>query len=66
MPVAENYRRQVALLIKVMPFVAAEKCFALKGGTAITLGKRKWREIDETITEIARQVEQYFVYGSAS
>jgi predicted nucleotidyltransferase component of viral defense system len=37
MPVAENYRRQVALLIKVMPFVAAEKCFALKGGTAINL-----------------------------
>jgi predicted nucleotidyltransferase component of viral defense system len=37
MPVAENYRRQVALLIKVMPFVAAQKCFALKGGTAINL-----------------------------
>jgi len=35
MPVAENYRRQVALLMKVMPFVAAEKCFALRGGTAI-------------------------------
>ena len=37
MPAAENYRRQVALLIKVVPFVAAEKCFALKGGTAINL-----------------------------
>lgn len=37
MPVAENYRRQVALLIKAVPFVAAEKCFALKGGTAINL-----------------------------
>lgn len=37
MPVAENYRRQVLLLIKVMPFVAAERCFALKGGTAINL-----------------------------
>jgi predicted nucleotidyltransferase component of viral defense system len=37
MPLAENYRRQVALLIKVVPFVAAEKCFALKGGTAINL-----------------------------
>jgi predicted nucleotidyltransferase component of viral defense system len=37
MPLAENYRRQVSLLIKVVPFVAAEKTFALKGGTAINL-----------------------------
>jgi hypothetical protein len=37
MPPAENYRRQVVLLIKVVPFVAAEKCLALKGGTAINL-----------------------------
>ena len=35
-------------------------------GYYAALGKRKWREIDETITEIARQVELYFVYGSAS
>lgn len=31
------YRRQVALLIGVMPHVTAEECFALKGGTAINL-----------------------------
>jgi hypothetical protein len=37
MPVAELYRRQVALLIKVIPLVAAESCFALKGGNAINL-----------------------------
>jgi predicted nucleotidyltransferase component of viral defense system len=37
MPVTERYRRQAALLIQVMPFVAAEKEFALKGGTAINL-----------------------------
>jgi hypothetical protein len=37
MPVAERYRRQAALLIQVMPFVAAEQEFALKGGTAINL-----------------------------
>jgi predicted nucleotidyltransferase component of viral defense system len=37
MPLAENYRRQASLLIKVVPLVAAEKCFALKGGTAINL-----------------------------
>lgn len=31
------YRSQVALLMRVIPFVAAEDCFALKGGTAINL-----------------------------
>ena len=37
MPLAEAYRKQVALLIKVVPLVAAEPAFALKGGTAINL-----------------------------
>lgn len=31
------YRKQVALLMKVLPHVAKEPCFALKGGTAINL-----------------------------
>lgn len=31
------YRPQVVLLLDVLPFVAAEPCFALKGGTAINL-----------------------------
>ncbi len=33
----DNYRQQVALLIRVLPFVAEERVFALKGGTAINL-----------------------------
>lgn len=33
----ERYQRQVALLLRVLPYVADEKCFALKGGTAINL-----------------------------
>jgi predicted nucleotidyltransferase component of viral defense system len=33
----ELYRRQVALLIRTLPLVATENCFALKGGTAINL-----------------------------
>ena len=33
----EVYRKQVELLIKVLPFIADEDCFALKGGTAINL-----------------------------
>jgi predicted nucleotidyltransferase component of viral defense system len=37
MPLSETYRRQAALLVGVMPFVAAEEDFALKGGTAINL-----------------------------
>jgi predicted nucleotidyltransferase component of viral defense system len=37
MPAAEIYRQQAALLVRVLPFVAAESCFALKGGTAINL-----------------------------
>ncbi len=31
------YFRQAQLMLRVMPHVAAEKCFALKGGTAINL-----------------------------
>jgi len=31
------YYKQVSLLIRTLPFVAAENCFALKGGTAINL-----------------------------
>jgi predicted nucleotidyltransferase component of viral defense system len=31
------YRRQVQLLISLLPLVAEHKCFALKGGTAINL-----------------------------
>ncbi len=37
MTIAETYRRQVALLLRALPFVAEEQCFALKGGTAINL-----------------------------
>lgn len=37
MAFSEQYRRQVALLLRVLPYVAAEDCFALKGGTAINL-----------------------------
>jgi len=32
-----RYAAQVRLLIQVIPYVAAERCFALKGGTAINL-----------------------------
>lgn len=37
MPTDERYVRQVGLLVRALPLVAEEKCFALKSGTAINL-----------------------------
>jgi predicted nucleotidyltransferase component of viral defense system len=37
MAASEEFRRQAALLVRVIPLVAGEECFALKGGTAINL-----------------------------
>ena len=34
------YSEQVELLVRVLPIVAEEECFALKGGTAINLFHR--------------------------
>jgi predicted nucleotidyltransferase component of viral defense system len=33
----DNYAAQVSLLVRLLPFIAQEKAFALKGGTAINL-----------------------------
>jgi len=33
----EDYAAQVALLVQILPEIAREDCFALKGGTAINL-----------------------------
>lgn len=33
----DRYRKKVELLLKVLPFVTDEECFALHGGTAINL-----------------------------
>ena len=37
MAASEEYRRRAALLVRAIPLVATETCFALKGGTAINL-----------------------------
>lgn len=37
MPFSDVYRRQAALVVHVLPEVAREECFALKGGTGINL-----------------------------
>ena len=56
----EAIRRQAALLVKIVPFVAYEKSFALKGGTAINLFLRDMPrlsvDIDLTYVPIADRV----------
>lgn len=37
LPRDNRYRPEVILLMDVLPLVAEERCFALKGGTAINL-----------------------------
>lgn len=37
MSVANYYLKQVELLVKILPLINRQKCFALKGGTAINL-----------------------------
>jgi len=49
MPVSDAYRRQVRLLVRVLPFVAEEACFALKGGTAINLFVRNMPRVSVDI-----------------
>lgn len=36
-PISNRYRNQVQLLLQILPIVAEERIFALKGGTAINL-----------------------------
>lgn len=52
------YYRQVRLLVAVLPFVGQERCFALKGGTAINLFVRDMPrlsvDIDLTYLEVGR------------
>jgi predicted nucleotidyltransferase component of viral defense system len=37
MAFSEAYRKQVVLMLRLLPMVAEEECFALKGGTAINM-----------------------------
>jgi predicted nucleotidyltransferase component of viral defense system len=61
MAFADVYKRQVALLMRVLPPVTEEVCFALKGGTAINLFVRDLPrlsvDIDLTYLPIAPRPE---------
>lgn len=57
----DRYRQQVALLVRTLPAVAEETCFALKGGTAINLFIRDMPrlsvDIDLTFLPVAPREE---------
>lgn len=59
MALDDGYRKQAALLIKVVPLVAVETSFALKGGTAINLFLRDMPrlsvDIDLTYVPVANR-----------
>jgi predicted nucleotidyltransferase component of viral defense system len=63
------YRKQVSLLIRVLPLVAQEKCFALKGGTAINLFisdmPRLSVDIDLTYVPVAPRAESLAAIDAA-
>src|SRR5438105_15363959 len=69
MAFAETYRRQVALLIRTLPLVAEEKCFALKGGTAINLFVRDMPrlsvDIDLTYLPVQPRAESFAAVDAA-
>lgn len=48
------FKPQVDLLLKVMPVVAREECFALKGGTAINLFVRDLPRLSVDIDQSVR------------
>ena len=56
-----QYERQTSLVVRVLPDIAAEKCFAIKGGTAINLFEinlpRLSVDIDLTFLKIADREE---------
>ena len=69
MAASEHYRRQVGLLIRVLPLVAQEQVFALKGGTAINLFIRDLPrlsvDIDLTYLPVAGRPESLADIGAA-
>lgn len=56
-----TYQRQVSLLIRILPTIAEEACFALKGGTAINLFIRDMPrlsvDVDLTYLPVASRAE---------
>jgi predicted nucleotidyltransferase component of viral defense system len=54
---SEIFEAQVALLVRVLPYVATETCFALKGGTAINLFVRDMPRLSVDIDLVYLPIE---------
>ena len=54
----ERALRQVNLLIRLLPFIAQEDCFALKGGTAINLFVRDLPRLSVDIDLVYLPIEE--------
>ncbi|MBL1275009.1 MAG: nucleotidyl transferase AbiEii/AbiGii toxin family protein [Ectothiorhodospiraceae bacterium] len=69
MAFSDIYHRQVSLLMRTLPYVAEESCFALKGGTAINLFIRNMPrlsvDIDLTYLPVAGRDQSLYYIGSA-
>lgn len=69
MPFDPTFRQQVQLLVSVLPLVAKESCFALKGGTAINLFVRDLPrlsvDIDLTYLPVAERAQSLEAIDSA-
>jgi hypothetical protein len=69
MPISDLYRRQAEFLVKTIPFVARETCFALKGGTAINLFVRDMPrlsvDLDLTYLPVADRISSLREIGAA-
>lgn len=69
MPFSDQYRRQVSLLVRMLPYVAMQDCFALKGGTAINLFYRDMPrlsvDIDLTYVPVESRAESLAAIDAA-
>ena len=54
---SEVFEAQAALLVRALPYVAAETCFALKGGTAINLFVRNLPRLSVDIDLVYLPIE---------
>jgi hypothetical protein len=59
---SEVFEAQVALLVRVLPHVATETCFALKGGTAINLFVRDLPRLSVDIDLVYLPIENRETY----
>src|SRR6202045_4292293 len=69
MPFLDTYRKQVALLVRILPLIVEEACFALKGGTPINLFVRDMPrlsvDIDLTYVPVAPRTESLAAIDAA-